>query len=142
MQLSLVIARLNDRTPSFKKGGGAADLDAALKGKLHNLPAWFVMPLTEAAQPSRRTGVHSQYITRAFAVVQVLSNVRDMVGNSALVELDDAKEEVRAALIGWVPDPEVGEPVQFTGGRVLKFEDGRLWWSDEFQVSGFYRSTP
>lgn len=142
MQLSLAIARLQTRTPSFKSRGGAVDLDAALQSKLPILPACFVMPLVDTAKPGRLTSVHSQYLTRAFAVVQVLSNRRDTPGKAALFDMDAANAEVRAALIGWVPDPEVGEPVQFTGGRVLKFEDGRLWWSDEFQVSGFYRSTP
>lgn len=142
MQMSQVIARLKAQATKFTSHGGAADLDAALKSSLPILPALFVMPLVDGAQLSKNTGVHSQYITRAFAVVQVLSNVRDATGKAALFDLDAANAQVRAALIGWVPDPTVGEPVQFTGGRVLKFEDGRLWWSDEFQVSGYYRSAP
>lgn len=142
MKLSLAIARLKDQAPLFKSHGGAADLDAALQGSLPLLPALFVMPLADSAELSQNTGVHSQYITRAFAVVQVLSSRNNASGHSALIVLDDLNEQVRDVMVGWVPDPTVGEPVQFTGGRVLRFDDGRLWWSDEFQVSGYYRSTP
>lgn len=142
MKLPLAIARLKDRASLFKSHGGAADLDAAMQGRLPLLPALFVMPLADRAELSQNTGVHSQYITRAFAVVQVLDNRNDATGKNALNVLDDFNAQVRDVLVGWVPDPDVGEPVQFTGGRVLRFDDGRLWWSDEFQVSGYYRSTP
>lgn len=142
MKLSLAIARLKDQARLFKSHGGAADLDAAMQGRLPLLPALFVMPLADRAELSKNTGVHSQYITRAFAVVQVLDNRNDATGKNALNVLDDFNAQVRDLMVGWVPDSAVGEPVQFTGGRVLRFEDGRLWWSDEFQVSGYYRSTP
>jgi hypothetical protein len=37
-------------------------------------------------------------------------------------------------LLAYVPDANTGDTVNFSNGRLLQFEDGLLWWGDEFAV--------
>ena len=139
MDIDLIIARLTATLTGFKAIGGAADLDAAIGGAVA-VPAAFVIPLADSAQPSRMVGVHEQLIDQAFGVVLVAANRRDTTGAAALAELKALRLQVRAALAGWAPTPE-GLPVQISGGRLLRLDgDGRLWWSDEFTLQTYYRS--
>lgn len=139
MDLAIVIARLKERCTGFVAIGGAADLDAAIENT-PAAPAAFVMPLAEQAGRSQLMGVHAQRITQAFGVIQVVQNLRDARGAASVSELEVHRRDIRAALLGWVPDPAIGSTVSTTGGRLLLFEQGRLWWTDEFVVDDYYRS--
>ena len=139
MDLSLVIDRLKATLAGFKDIGGAADLGAAMAGAVV-VPAAYVVPLADSAQPSQLTGVHEQLVTQSFGVILVVSNRRDAKGAAALGELAPLRLQVRAALTGWAPTTE-GLPVEMAGGRLLNLDgDGRLWWSDEFILKTYYRS--
>ena len=84
-----------------------------------------------------------QQIAVLFAVLFALDTARSAQGMDVLVELNTHRSQVRAALVGWVPDDETGEPVTFVGGELVQFQgDGRLWWSDEFVLTTYYRSNP
>lgn len=140
MDLTPVIAHLKTQLVALKSIGGAADLDAAIEGTVA-MPAAFVLPLGESATPSELTMVTRQRITHSFGVVHVVANRRDAQGAAALVDLATLRYRLRAALVGWVMDAASGEPVQFTGGRLLRLDsNGRLWWIDEFVFLSTYRS--
>lgn len=143
MDLDLVIARLKARLVALRGGvGGSADLDAALRGTFV-APAAYVVPLAERGTEVPTNGPTRQRITSLFGVIQVVENLRDTTGAAALVDLKSLRAQVRDALVGWVPDTETGEPVIFVSGELVQAEgDGRIWWSDEFQLISFYRSTP
>ena len=51
--------------------------------------------------------------------------------------LTDAK--IKAALNRWVPDPTNGEVVRFDAGALVRFDDGLLWWLDEYHVLTYER---
>ena len=73
----------------------------------------------------------------------VLDTARTAQGLDVLIELEAKRRQVRQALVGWVPDEDTGEPVTFAGGELVQFQgDGRLWWSDEFLLTTYYRSNP
>lgn len=139
LDLDVIAARLRAQVPALKSVGGAADLDAAIEGAV-TTPSAFVIPMAYDAEKPYLVGVHAQDTTEAFAVLLVTSNKRDGTGAAALQDLRPLREQVRAALAGWAPDPATGEPVSMTGGRLLAFPAGRLWWADEFQVQTSYRS--
>ena len=140
MDLSLIVARLKARLSALRSVGASADLDAAIDGAVA-MPAAFVLPLAETAQDLAMTGATGQRITQAFGVLHVVSNKRDGQGGAALDDLRAHRLNLRAALVGWVPDSATGEPVTFTGGRLLQLDgDGRLWWIDEFALKTFYWS--
>lgn len=140
MDLSLILARLKDQLTGFKQIGASADLDAAIEGAVA-MPAAFALPLAESAGPNGTLGITRQRISQAFGVVLVVSNRRDAQGAAALNDLAALRLQLRQALLGWAPHATTGEPVLYTGGRLLRLDgDGRLWWIDEFQLVQHYRS--
>jgi hypothetical protein len=140
MDLSLIVARLKTQLGALRTVGASADLDAAIDGALA-VPAAFVLPLTETGIDTSLVGRTGQRIAQAFGVLQVVSNRRDAQGGAALDDLKNHRLNLRAALVGWVPDVATGEPVLFTSGRLLRLDgDGRLWWIDEFQLMTYYWS--
>ena len=140
MDLSPIVARLKIQLPALRSVGASADLDAAIEGAVA-LPAAFVLPLAESAVDIGLTGSTGQRIAQAFGVLHVVSNKRDAQGGASLDELATHRVALRAALVGWVPDAATGEPVLFTGGRLLRLDgDGRLWWIDEFALTTYYWS--
>ena len=141
MDLTLILARLKAQLSGLKSVGTSADLDTAIEGAVA-LPAAFLLPLAERATASDLTGSTSQRITQAFAVLHVVSNRRDALGSAALSDLVPLRARLRAALVGWVPDAETGEPVHYSAGRLLQLDhDGRLWWLDEFELVTYFWST-
>lgn len=134
MDLSLIIARLKSQLSGLKSIGASADLDAAIAGSVFP-PAAFVLPLAENPSPNKLlSGIH-QKVTQNFGVVHVINNRRDAQGAAALDDLVALRADLQAALVGWVPDTTNGEPVSYTGGRLLRLDgDGQLWWIDEFQL--------
>lgn len=140
MDLSLITAHLKASLSGLRSVGVSADLDAALDGVVA-MPAAFVLPLADAASDLGMSGSTGQRVVQAFSVVLCLSNRRDAMGSAAMADLHTHRMALRTALVGWVPDAANGEPVTYTSGRLLKMDgDGRLWWSDEFQLTTFYWS--
>lgn len=140
MDLTLILERLQSQLKGLKSIGLSADLDAAIGGALA-LPAAFLIPLAEHADPLELIGVTSQRITVAFGVLHVVGNKRDAQGAAALGDLQSLRATLRSALVGWVPDAATGEPVAYIGGRLMRWgDDARLWWLDEFTFKIHYRS--
>lgn len=140
MDLSLIIERLQAELTGLRRVGASADLDAAMAG-LVATPTAFVVPLAESAESDGLLSSVDQRITQNFSVIHVLNNRRDAGGAAALHDLHAFRQALRTALVGWVPDATNGEPVLYTGGRLLRLDgDGQLWWGDEFQLTSYYRS--
>lgn len=139
MDVTPIIDRLKTQLTGFVLIAGAADLDIAIDAT-PNAPAAHVMPLAETAEAPDLAGLHHQRVLQEFGVVVMVANLQDATGSAAAVELHARRLAVRAALVGWVPDPASGETVAFTGGRLLQFFNQRLWWMDQFRVLTDYRS--
>jgi hypothetical protein len=121
---------------------GASNLDAAMRGAV-SCPSAYAIPLTDTGRELAHTGPADQLITVLFGVLIVLDTARTAQGLDVLIELDAKRRQVRQALVGWVPDEDTGESVTFAGGELVQFQgDGRLWWSDEFLLTTYYRSNP
>ncbi len=136
------IGRLKAQVTGMREIDGASSLEAAMRGAVAT-PSLYLIPLTETGRELAHTGPLDQQIAVLFAVLFALDTARSAQGMDVLVELHTHRSQVRAALVGWVPDDETGEPVTFVGGELVQFQgDGRLWWSDEFVLTTFYRSNP
>ena len=136
------IGRLKAQVTGMREIDGASSLDAAMRGAVAS-PSLYLIPLTETGRELPHTGQLDQLITVLFGVLLVLDTARSAQGMDVLIELHTKRAQVRQALVGWVPDVETGEPVTFVGGELVQFQgDGRLWWSDEFLLTTFYRSNP
>ena len=142
MWLQDVIARLKAQVTGMREIDGASSLDAAMRGAV-SCPSAYAIPLTETGRELAHTGPVDQLITVLFGVLIVLDTARTAQGLDVLIELEAKRRQVRQALVGWVPDEDTGEPVTFAGGELVQFQgDGRLWWSDEFLLTTYYRSNP
>lgn len=137
-----VLTRLKGQVKGLREVEGATSLDAAMRGAVAS-PSAYLIPLTETGTELPHTGQFDQHIAVLFAVLLVLDTARSAQGTDVLVQLHTHRAAIRQALVGWVPDGESGEPVTFAGGELVQFQgDGRLWWSDEFLLTTYYRSHP
>lgn len=139
MDLAPILARLKSQLTGFKTIGSAADLEA-LGASVAASPSCYLLPMAESAEDNRLLGAFEQRVSVTFSVVLAVSNKRDAGGSAAMGDLEPLRALVRAALIGWPPDPAIGEPVRFAGGHLLRFENALLWWMDEFRVTTYLRS--
>ena len=140
MDLAIIIDRLKNRLTGFKMIGGAADLDAIGSGVVPK-PSCYVVPASESAEDIDLVGgVFEQRITVGFSVILASANQRDATGHAALHGLDPLRRQIKSALNGWTPQHETGEPVCFTSGALLRFDDGLLWWGDDYRVVTYERT--
>lgn len=120
--------------------GGAAELDVAIEGT-PGTPSLYVLPLAETPDDPYLASRADQRVLQGFGVVIVVSNARDPKGAQAQSDLQVRRLQVRRALLGWAPDQVSGDPVMASGGRLLRFAQARLWWTDEFAVYSTYTNT-
>ena len=59
-------------------------------------------------------------------------------GGPAAEKLEDVRDEIRAALAGFVPEPGA-RPLDHVEGRVMSFEAGLVVWRDTWSTE-IYRS--
>ena len=138
MDLIPIEQRLKSLVAAFKKVGGAADLDAIGTGVIPT-PSAYVIPARDAATDIELLGGFEQDIDNHFTVVLAIANRRDATGAAALGSLETIRKAVKAAMNGWCPDATNGEQVRFVSGAILRFDDGLLWWADEYRVKTFER---
>lgn len=138
MLLSELQTRVKDQLPGLRQVGTSADVVSAMAGAV-TAPAAFVVPMGEDGRDIGLLSTTSQAVAQSFGVLHVVSNRRDAKVGAALDDLEALRAALKAALIGWVPDAATGEPVSFTSGKLLKFDDeGRLWWMDEFNLNSYW----
>ena len=141
MDVTPFLERLRARTTGMREIEAAAGLEAAMASNLA-APAAYVIPMSERGTELEHTGSVDQWLSQVFAVLQVVQT-QAPAGSSGVVDLVQSRQQVKAALVGFVPDEETGEPVTFLGGELVEFGgDGRMWWADEFHVKSYYRSNP
>jgi hypothetical protein len=134
MDMTQIINRLRDQAAGvFKSIDGAAELDAAIASAPVTPSAWAI-PLAERPLDPHLADQSAQIVMLHFSVVICVANRRDATGAAAVQGLQPLRQAVRAALLGWAPNPDDGNAVTFTGGRLLLFADQRMWWADEFAV--------
>jgi hypothetical protein len=135
-----LIAHLENTCPLLKKVGGSADFGVAETALRNKLPAAFVIPLAEQASPnSSATTLVSQKVNQQFGVILAVSNLRDATGEKALADLAAVRQQVFAALLGWIP---LGErsAMELSGGNLQDMSDQVLWWQDVFNIDTYLRS--
>ena len=138
MDLGPIEQRLKAMVPALKKVGDAIDLDAIRTGVVPT-PSAFVLPARDSATDIELLGGFEQDIDNHFTVVLAISNKRDSRGSAALKSLEPIRRAVKTAMNGWVLDSANGEQVRFVSGNILRFDDGLLWWADEYRVKSYER---
>jgi hypothetical protein len=133
MDLSPIITRLKASNIGLKKVGDSADLDAALRATATPSPSAFLI-LNGETNSDEDADFDSIALEVTFSVVLALSNKRDAKGSAATLDLSVIRPKVIKALVGWIPDADSGYPIEYSSGRILRFEDGVIWWGDEYKV--------
>jgi hypothetical protein len=123
-----VQARLAEKLPDLAgRIEGAAHLAAlqAEGGAPQQTPFLHVLPgLIEGGQPMMLTGSFRQGATRQVTVILTVRS-HDATGRRALGAVEDLREAIVQALVGWSPDPEAG-PLFLVRARPLGFAQGTV----------------
>lgn len=137
------LLRLRDRVPGMREIEGASSLAEAMSGA-RAVPALYLVPLAEKGFELPHTGPVDQLVGAMLGVIYAMPAGRTAMGLDAVLALDTVRSQVRAALVGWVPDAATGEPMTFVGGELLDLPNARaqIWWADDFQLTTYYRSNP
>lgn len=139
MALEDWITRLEGQVAELRQVGGAADLAVAAV-QLRAMPAAFVAPLAERADPNEMVNALSQRVEQTIAVVLAVTNKADATGRAAAGELETLRASVRTALLNWLP-PGAERPVEYVGGRLSAFDEQVLFWQDEYLTDFHLRAT-
>lgn len=131
------IDRIKLQCPQFRFVGGAIDLNEHTL-KAAALPAAFVVPLSESADPGSMLGRHQQRVTQQWAVLTVFTSIRHTTRDDT-DQLSALRLSLRNALTGWAPNTDTDEPVDFETGQLLDAaSSSAMVWEDVFTCKTFY----
>lgn len=136
MKVQPIIARL--KAVSTTLGGriaGAAEFAAEVEATRLTLPCAFVMRGSGVGNPVATVGPIVQEVVEEFAVVVAVSNSADTRGQAAAESLDDVMADLRAALLGWIPDDD-HNAFEFVRDDHVGLDRARLWHQFVFRTSG------
>lgn len=133
MKLNPIIERL--KSAGLKRVEGALEM-AALAGAPTQLPAHFVVPIAEEANPNRMVGVHDQAATRQFGVVTMIRAGASTA--TASDELAELEAKVIDAIAGWTP-PGASRACDYSSGRMLTVTGGAVAWMSTFRTGRHIR---
>lgn len=139
MRTAVLLARVRDTCPIF------ATVDHALAPAADFLrPAALITPLKLAPQAPGLLGRHSQMTDWTFGIYVIVDRVTDGVAATTADQLDDCVAQLRAALNGWVqdPDPDAMSPLAYAGGMIDRYRDGIVCWREDFATTIEMRGTP
>ena len=144
--MDLVIARL--RATCMAPDGPLRLVDGAVEyaaldapPPLAKMPAAYVVPLTSTPSDSNLVNAVRQRVEETIGVVLLASRLSDPRGAAAAITVDGAKDAVRAALVGWTPEPG-WEPVLMGPAALLDFDQGVVAWRETFTSAFQLRGTP
>lgn len=116
MKLKPIIEELRNFCPSFEKKvygiGAFAELDESTSVEL---PAAFVLPISESPDDPKAQTRYLQLVTFNFAVLVMVPNTEDEQGLSAWERFDELKKEVFQAILGSDDYPKRRDWIQYEG---------------------------
>lgn len=138
MKPSVIVSRLKAECPVFQgRVGAAADFSAAVENDLLAVPHAFVHLVRDAASETGLLGVVSQELVEVFGVTVAVDNTVGIAGGVGSEQLDDIREELRSAMLGWEPDP-CYRAFEYVGGESIDLNRARLWHRFEFQTETLF----
>jgi hypothetical protein len=101
---SLVIAHIKAHCPIFAgRVAGAASMRTLYSSDDFPVPHAFVLPLSDTGEAVIELSDLAMELPARFGVVVAVDNSTDAPGMAAAEKLMDARDQLHAALIGWVP---------------------------------------
>lgn len=137
VDLVSIVDRLKDRAGCLRKVGLAGDLHAVLEGKLPDpsgVSAFVLIGEERGGQAAISSGAYIQPVQNSIAVVLTFREISNRAGDKLVDEVEGAKSEVKAALVGWMPTGANGA-LKLVQGAVLSFKPGLFAWGYQFAAS-------
>lgn len=134
MNLTLVVQALRARCPSFsQRFAAAAQFKVLPEGAQLAVPAGFVVPLDDTAEPNQSQNGYRQPVQDSFAVIVALPNTVDERGQASAASVHSLRLELFKALLGWQPEADY-DGIVYEGGQLLAMDRARLWYQFEFSA--------
>lgn len=111
----------------FREVAGAAEYAQVDPDRIPTPTAWVV----RAADKVVHAGERAENVTMGFDVVIAISNAKTHKPGDTDDMLLIYRQAVKNLLLGWEIAPKV-QPINFNGGRVLRYSDGDLVWADNY----------
>jgi hypothetical protein len=124
----------------FIEIGTALSLAAAQDNPPQRDPVAWVYPSAAAGESSGRVNATRQRITTRIGVVFYLRpRANDPGGGKSADPIERLYTWLRGALIGWVPDPATGNPMEFQRGYLAGLDEGGVFWAEEYAIDHYHR---
>jgi len=131
MRLQPIIDQLSDL--GLVKIEGALEF-AALAKLPGRLPAAFVVPQSETAEPNRyASGAVDQKVTETWAVMLMLDASRRAGATKISEELQEWRDRILGKLVGW-KHPDASDVATYAGGAFVSVDGTTLTWSMGFRA--------
>lgn len=101
----------------------------------NDLPICFVYTLEESSSENEVIGGVSQQAGKTFAVMYACQSAS---GDDE--PLEDLRDAVKAALVGWSSDPDNISPISYERGKILDTSKRVVWWIDYFSLWSYDES--
>ena len=143
MKVDTIITRIKSQdsgdywgATDAKRVTGAGDLSAVDENieNLPALPAAYVLPIEDTTDADSFEVGQQTLIEERFAVLAVLDNADDPRGHGAAEEIEDARDNLLAALVGWEASSSY-TAVSYVGGSLVTFDRVYFLWVFHFQVT-------
>jgi hypothetical protein len=136
MKLKPIIDQLKVATTSFNgRIAGASEYAAGVESTRLVVPCAFVMRGQVFTDEARTLGEVVQMMTEEFGIAVAVDNSQDERGQMAEELLDDIRQDLIQALLGWAPD-ETHNAMEYGGDVPIEINRGRLWRLFVFRTSG------
>lgn len=131
MRITPIVEQLRARCPGFQKRvAGALDWNPTQASALVELPAAFVIPTGDEADPPATQNVVTQTVRDSIDVCVVLRNV-DERGQAAADQLHSVRASLFRALVGFEPDKDMGW-LEYDSGALLVIDRDRVVYRFRF----------
>ncbi|MFG1487645.1 hypothetical protein ABMA58_00175 [Oceanospirillum sp. HFRX-1_2] len=123
-----VVARLKAQCPSLRSVADAADMEP-IKSARSELPGVFVFLASGAAPDDAKTTAGRQRVVARYGLNVVVKDQAD---------LKQVFTEIKAAMLGWVPDvlgsDAVWDSFEFHSVDLQAIENGQFWYVQQWRI--------
>jgi hypothetical protein len=132
------ITSLRANAPIFAgRVAGAAEFYRGLKDYTTSLPlpAAYVLPLGQDAEPNRTYGGLMQIVHKSIGIAVELDAQRDRRGQDPTMGFDTIETQIFASCLNlYLGECRMTQGAYFSGARYLDLDRARLWYQWEFGV--------
>ena len=131
---ALIEQRIRDTVPEFRDVGGGADIKAILAAT-NATPAAYVYRERNTAKANNAISAVAQQRVETIGILVITRNVRDARGGANADDSEALCDLIEAQLLGYSPDDERYNRLEYIGGDLVLLKDGFHIWREAYQAS-------